>query len=199
MRISSVLQGVRFAASVRVAMASAAVVLTLGAAASGAYAQDFVDEVIPEIPAEKEYAKLPPVQAAQIPSLFWTYQEMTLLDQIKRGAVIIPTVEESELQPDSMQMPDGSQSSGPAILPGYRIPRDLRLSGMVYKAPDDWVVWINGIRITPGDKPKEIKHLSVYQDYVEMKWFDAMTNTIYPIRIKPAQRFNIDARSFLPG
>jgi hypothetical protein len=32
-----------------------------------------------------------------------------------------------------------------------------------------------------------------------MKWFDEYTNQVFPIRLRPHQRFNIDARMFLPG
>ncbi len=157
------------------------------------FADDTPLEDMPDVAAKPPVVVLPQASAVSIDSLFWTQEEMVLLDQIKRGAIIMPQVEEFELQTND------TVAVETPIYAGYRVPRDLRVGGLLYKSSEDWVFWINGIRVTPSAKIKELKHVKVYQNYVEIKWFDAMTNTIYPVRIKPAQRFNIDARNFLPG
>ncbi len=77
--------------------------------------------------------------------------------------------------------------------------RELFLSGIVYKQGKNWTIWLNGKRVTPDALPVEILDLKVYKTYVEMKWFDEYTNQIFPIRLRPHQRFNIDTRIFLPG
>lgn len=77
--------------------------------------------------------------------------------------------------------------------------REIGLNGILYKGKDNWVVWLNGKRLAPDAIPKEIMDIKVHSTYIDLKWFDAYTNLIYPIRIRPHQRFNLDSRIFLPG
>lgn len=77
--------------------------------------------------------------------------------------------------------------------------RELSLSGILYKGKDDWIVWLNGKRLAPDALPKEIIDIKVTETHIDLKWFDAYTNLIYPIRMRPHQRFNLDTRIFLPG
>ena len=69
----------------------------------------------------------------------------------------------------------------------------------MYSQADNWVVWLNGQRVTPEAIPKEIMDIKVRKDYVELKWYDSFSNLIYPVRLQPHQRFNLDSRIFLPG
>lgn len=77
--------------------------------------------------------------------------------------------------------------------------REVRLEGIVYVNANDWTIWLNGQRVTPKALPKEALDLRVFEDYVEMKWFDDYTNQIFPLRLRAHQRFNMDMRIFLPG
>lgn len=77
--------------------------------------------------------------------------------------------------------------------------RELSLGGIVFKGRDDWTVWLNGQRLRPNALPKEVMDINVGRKHVELKWYDASTNLIYPIRLRPHQRFNLDSRMFLPG
>lgn len=77
--------------------------------------------------------------------------------------------------------------------------REIGLNGILYKGKDNWVVWLNGKRLAPDAIPKEVIDIKVHSTYIDLKWFDAYTNLIYPIRIRPHQRFNLDTRIFLPG
>lgn len=77
--------------------------------------------------------------------------------------------------------------------------REISLSGILYKGKDNWVVWLNGQRLDPNAIPKEVMDIQVHKDYISLKWFDSYTNLIYPIRLRPHQRFNLDSRIFLPG
>lgn len=144
-----------------------------------------MDEVVVEETIKT--VKLDKVPASNIPSLFWTDEEMRIIDQVKKGIVVFTPVAEEDLEDDDRN--DGR----------YRIPRDLRLSAIIYKGNKDWAFWLNGLRVTPGDLPKEMQYVKVYKDHIEMKWFDAVTGLVYPIRIRPDQRFNIDMRTFVPG
>ena len=77
--------------------------------------------------------------------------------------------------------------------------RELGLGGILFKGTDNWIVWLNGNRMAPDALPKEVIDIKVTEDYIDLKWFDAYTNLIYPIRLRPHQRFNLDTRIFLPG
>ncbi len=79
------------------------------------------------------------------------------------------------------------------------IVRNVSLGGILYVGEKEWVIWINSQRITPDALASEIIDLSVFKDYIDIKWFDRQTNRIYPIRLRPNQRFNLDAKMFLPG
>lgn len=92
--------------------------------------------------------------------------------------------------------PSPSETQSGAITAGIR---ELSLGGIVFKAKDDWTVWLNGQRLKPNALPKEVLDINVAKKYVELRWFDASTNLIYPVRLRPHQRFNIDSKMFLPG
>jgi len=77
--------------------------------------------------------------------------------------------------------------------------RDITLNGIVYGGKKDWTIWLNGERITPQAVPEEVIDLRVYEHYIEIKWYDEYSQSVYPIRLKPHQRFNLDTRIFLPG
>lgn len=121
----------------------------------------------------------PTVNPNLMPSLFFTVWEHDLVIDARRGL--------------TTRMPgtdDGVPAAGP---------RDLALGGIVYRNGKDWTIWLNSLRISPNAIPEEVLDLKVYKDYVELEWFDASTNQIFPIRLRAHQRFNLDTRMFLPG
>lgn len=121
----------------------------------------------------------PTVNPNLMPSLFFTVWEHDLIIDARRGL--------------TTRMPgtdDGVPAAGP---------RDLALGGIVYRNGKDWTIWLNSLRISPNAIPEEVLDLKVYKDYVELEWFDASTNQIFPIRLRAHQRFNLDTRMFLPG
>jgi hypothetical protein len=123
--------------------------------------------------------------------LLFTMGEYTALQQAKsyRGMVRPPT--EDELK-NSLLPPVEKAKPPPEE-------REIKLGGIVYKSAKDWTIWLNGERVTPGALPKEALDLKVRENYIEIKWFDEYTNQIFPLRLRPHQRFNIDTRIFLPG
>ena len=78
-------------------------------------------------------------------------------------------------------------------------PREIILGGISYISDKRWTIWLNSQRITPKSLPPEVINLEVSREYVELQWFDEYTNTIYPIRLRPNERFNIDSQLFIPG
>ncbi len=125
----------------------------------------------------------------KMPSLFFTYwQYKSIMDaKSSRGVVRAPT--QAEL--DAIEKGDEFQ---PDIGP-----RDLSLGGILFNREDDWVIWLNGSRVTPSAVPKEVLDLRVFKDYIEIKWLDDYTKQVFPIRMRTHQRFNMDAKIFLPG
>lgn len=129
-----------------------------------------------------------PFSPAKIRSLFFTHwQHEALMDAKRsRGNVRPPT--QSEL--------NALGTPGETIKPENR---DIALNGIVFVNDGDWTIWINGMRVTPSAIPREVIDLRVFKEYIEVKWLDDYTNQIFPIRLRTHQRFNLDARIFLPG
>ena len=84
------------------------------------------------------------------------------------------------------------QSNEPSI-------REISLQGILYRGPSDWTIWMNKQQLTPDAMPLEVIDLKVHKEFIELRWFDRDANQIVPIRLRPNQRFNLDARIFLPG
>lgn len=134
--------------------------------------------------------KEPSVNTNQMASLFFTTWEENLVADARKGLVTRPaTVEEVE----------ESQEQVAKAAPPPMGPRELSLGGIVFISSGDWAVWLNGQKITPDKLPPEIVDIRVQKDYIKLKWYDAYTNQIFPIKLKSHQRFNIDSRIFLPG
>ncbi len=122
-----------------------------------------------------------------IPSLFFTYwQHKAILDaKNSEGSVRPPTQFELEGQDNDVRPEPGE--------------RNIGLGGIVFSSDNDWTIWINGERVTPRAIPEEVLDLKVFKEYIEIKWLDDYTNQIFPLRLRPHQRFNMDSRIFLPG
>lgn len=136
-----------------------------------------------------KYSKIA-TDPSSIPSLVFTPAQHALLREARIGFnTRLPTLQELRDHPDPND-------------PNYRPPtalREIALGGIVFYSPDDWTIWLNNKRVTPDAMPAEAVDLRVYKEYIELRWFDAGTNQVYPIRLRPNQRFNIDGRMFLPG
>lgn len=139
----------------------------------------------PVTPIEREISEQlsfqgPTVNVNAMPSLFFTVWEHDLILDARRGL--------------NTRMPgsdDGVMAdSGP---------RDVSLAGIVYVNAGEWTIWLNGWRVSPTAIPDEVMDLKVHKNYIDLEWFDASTNQIFPIRLRPHQRFNLDTRMFLPG
>lgn len=124
----------------------------------------------------------PEVDVNLIPSLFFSKWEHDLIIDARNTLNTRP--------PE-----DGSTE--PAIV--IESPRDVILGGIVYVSSKEWTIWVNQRRVTPDSIPSEVMDLKVFKDYIQLEWFDAQTNQIFPIRLRTHQRFNLDTRMFLPG
>jgi hypothetical protein len=143
---------------------------------------------------ELAYRKQPISVASIPPTLFTKWEYEAILDAIRsRGKTKVRTPTSRELR-DS----EGVEEERYRVRPPPE-ERDITLNGLVYGGKDDWTIWLNGKRVTPNAIPEEVTDLRVYKEYIEMKWYDEYSQSVYPIRLRPSQRFNLDTRIFLPG
>ncbi|MCB9982099.1 MAG: hypothetical protein H6861_00265 [Rhodospirillales bacterium] len=136
----------------------------------------------------------PRFDPAQYQSILFTHWEHIAIQDARKYIGQTRGVTDSELARDLKSRDDPTTKTKP---PPEE--REIRLAGIVYRGKADWTIWLNEERVTPNAIPKEVMDLRVYKDYIEFKWFDDYTNQIFPIRLRPHQRFNIDTRIFLPG
>ena len=164
-----------------------------------AVSQDIVDVQAPALPSNEEdvlrlveeeieafFAQdifIPP----DIPSMLFLPGEHSALVAAKANfQTRLPT--ESELQQDMAEEGEVIEAI-----------REIALGGILYVSDKDWVIWLNSQRVTPDAIPSEVMDIDVRKEFVLLRWFDRQTNKIFPVRLLPNQRFNLDARMFLPG
>lgn len=134
------------------------------------------------------------VTPADLQSLFYTKWQYALLAEAKRGFLSRP-VESAELRgienESTLEAPERSER-----VQGIR---EIFLSGISYVSSRKWTIWMNGQRMTPNAIPREVIDIKVTKEYIDLKWYDSYNNIVFPIRLRPHQRFNLDSRIFLPG
>jgi hypothetical protein len=126
----------------------------------------------------------PSTQVKDLKTLFFTAWQYALLNEARELWHTRPPGYSERNNPDAPK-PSG--------------PREISLGGISYRNAKDWTVWLNSQRIKPDAIPKEVLDIKVSSDHIDLKWFDNATNLIFPIRLHPHERFNLDDRIFLPG
>lgn len=135
--------------------------------------------------------KIPQRPEDMAPLVFSVWEQKAIEDaRNARGLVRPPT--EAELMRD-LKLDEAEKVKPPPEK------RYVSLGGIIYNSKDDWAIWLNGSRVTPDALPKEAIDLVVTKEFIDIKWLDDYTNRIFPIRLRPHQRFNVDMRIFLPG
>lgn len=125
-----------------------------------------------------------------MPSLFFSTWTQALIAEARFSFQTRPPTE-AEIRAAQDAADQGDQKD-----PGLR---EISLGGIVFADAQDWTIWLNGQRVLPEALPSEILDLKVHKYFIELKWFDSYTNQVFPIRLRPHQRFNLDTRIFLPG
>ena len=94
----------------------------------------------------------------------------------------------------------GAVSGKSEAYTGAPIPqiRRITLSGIIYRNPSDWLIWINGHKVVPGRLLPEMVSIKVHEDNVHLKWFDIGFNGVIDITIKPHQTYDIVTGIMLP-
>ena len=159
-----------------------------------------VDNVSPEQRMADIKAKFSPqdtgVDPDNIDSVLFTFWEQSAIDGAKRSALQNANVRGVTDDEILAAINRDDQAAKPKPPPEER---DISLGGIVYEGKDNWVIWLNGERVEPNAIPEEIIGLKVYKNFIEVKWLDDYTMQVFPIRLRAHQRFNMDARIFLPG
>ena len=138
------------------------------------------------IASAKQQVRDASVTPEEVSSLFFTAWQHALLQEAKIGfQTALP-------QPGSVASSGSQAPRDPGI-------REISLGGIAFSTADRWTVWLNGVRITPDAIPDAVMDIKVSRAYIDLKWFDGYTNKIFPIRLRPQERFNLDSRIFLPG
>jgi DNA-binding transcriptional regulator YdaS (Cro superfamily) len=79
------------------------------------------------------------------------------------------------------------------------VARQIRVAGVFYRSPSDWIVWMNNHKITPKDRLPEIIDINVKRSSnVSLKWYDATSNRILLITMRPHQTYDIPTGILLP-
>lgn len=135
-------------------------------------------------------------EAPDFPSLLFLPDEYATLTAARASFVKSEPDEDAGTDAGAGEGPDGSALPAEVL---EKFEREIKLGGILFLGSENWIVWINNKRITPKALPDEVVSIKVSKEYVELKWHDEKTNTIVPVRLRPNQRFNLDARMFLPG
>ncbi len=125
----------------------------------------------------------------------------TDLDSPFSGSFFLSTLEIAAIQKalaGKVAPADTLNLDNPGIaLAAHRV---IRISGVVYRAPGDWVVWMNGQKVTPGNLLPQILDISVRDSSnVSLKWYDAGLKKVISITLRPQQVYDITTGILLPG
>lgn len=76
----------------------------------------------------------------------------------------------------------------------------ISLSGVVYHGPDDWIVWMNGEKVTPKNRLPEIIDIQVENSSrVNLKWYDVSRRKVISVTLRPRQTYDIATDTIWPG
>jgi hypothetical protein len=114
-------------------------------------------------------------------SFFLTPLEVAAVQQALKGSVI---------KNITLAAPDKP-------IPTHRV---IRVSGVFYRSPENWVVWMNNQKVTPDNLLPEIVDISVKDSSkVALKWYDVGLNEVISITLRPQQTYDIPTGVLLPG
>ena len=73
-------------------------------------------------------------------------------------------------------------------------------SGVIFRKKNDWVVWLNGQKVTPDNYLPEIIEIEVENSsYVHLKWYDIGLQDVISVTLRPNQVYDITTGVLLPG
>jgi hypothetical protein len=99
-------------------------------------------------------------------------------DSLLFSSTALAQIEAARRGEGRLPQPDGTAAS--AARAPAAMPATIHLSAIVYHAPDDWRIWLNGQSFTPAATPGALEILAVTADTVRLAWRGA-----------PARRFEL--------
>ncbi len=92
---------------------------------------------------------------------------------------------------DAQAAEDGESAEARPYYPPIPTKRIISVSGLLYRSPGDWIVWLNGHKLVPGARLPELVDIKVERDRVHLKWFDIGMAKILSITLRPRQTYDI--------
>lgn len=108
---------------------------------------------------------------------------------------VLPPLDANGKKPDGTVDPEAK----PPVYPTIPLNRQINLQGVFYRSPTDWIVWLNGRKVTPKDRPRELVGIKVERDRVHIKWFDIGMGKVISLTLRPRQTYDIVSGVLLPG
>jgi hypothetical protein len=160
----------------------------------------------PDMPAESPAsAAMPgapegaaPAEAAPVP-IKLTPEE---LNAPFNGSFFLTPAEITAIQLAKLGKPVTAETldTGGGIAPMIAPHRVISISGLLYRSPKDWIVWMNGKKVTPKELLPEIVDIKVESSSrVRLKWYDRGLNSVIAITLRPHQTYDITTGILLPG
>ena len=84
--------------------------------------------------------------------------------------------------------------AGPVAMPGA-----IHLAAIVYHAPDDWRIWLNGRSYTPGAAPGALEILAVTAGAVRLAWHGDPARQPQRFELRPNQSYLVASGAIVEG
>lgn len=91
---------------------------------------------------------------------------------------------------------DPNNQGGEPTTGGSRV---VSLAGIVYVNSKDWVIWLNGERVTRKNMPQRLVGLTVRPKLVHLRWLDVPNQRIVNITLRPHQQYLLDSDTIIPA
>jgi hypothetical protein len=117
-------------------------------------------------------------------SLLFSSQTLGLIEQARRG----------HGRPTPVAASGPGLRSEPPAPPGI-----IHLSAILYRAPDDWRIWLNGRSFTPAARPGAIEILAVTADAVQLTWRAGAGQRARRIELRPNQSYLLASGEIVEG
>jgi hypothetical protein len=159
------------------------------------------DDVLPNVPVPGLPAAMPPQLPVNDPSItqgqdrsigvategkpesiFFTPNQLAAIMRAKEGY----------MAPREAYDPNNQAS------PTSAGPRTVSLAGIVYINAKNWVIWLNGERVTRKNMPQRLVGVTVRPQVVHLRWLDITNQRIVNISLKPHQQYLLDSDTIIP-
>lgn len=116
-------------------------------------------------------------------SLFYTKQDLVQISKALNG--------------QSVNIDAPVTGGGGEVIPQVRT---ITLTGVLYKNPGDWMIWLNGQKLNPHNLLREIYEIEVFKDSrVRLKWYDIGLDGVIDVTLRPHQKYDIVTGLLLPA